>query len=97
VVVGLTRKIAAFQPPMALPDAYDQVLIDPISHPLTHWEVSGPGVVETCLCGTCSHVPRTVLEATVLEADDYLLGTPADLGCLSGALKHYFARYPAIR
>jgi NAD(P)H-dependent FMN reductase len=38
----------------------------------------------------------TVSLAEMLEADGYLLGTPANLGYISGALKHLFVRYPAI-
>lgn len=59
-----------------------QALLDAVVTGARHPEIEGVDVVV-----------RPALEATaddVLAADGYLLGTPANFGYMSGALKHFF-------
>jgi len=43
-------------------------------------------------------MPFRAVRGEMLEADGYLLGTPANLGYLSGATKHFFdtVYYPSL-
>jgi multimeric flavodoxin WrbA len=65
-------------------------MFDAVMNGATNKEIEGVDVVA-----------RPALAATavdVLEADGYLLGTPANLGYISGALKHFFDTiyYPCL-
>jgi len=67
-----------------------QALFEAVVAGATHPDIEGVEVVR-----------RAALAATatdVLEADGYLLGTPANLGSMSGALKHFFDTiyYPCL-
>ncbi len=67
-----------------------QAIFDKVVEGATTDEIEGVEVVrKAALSATASDV---------LEADGYLLGTPANLGYISGALKHFFDQiyYPCL-
>ena len=66
----------------------------------TLFETVRDGATDPQLAGV-ELVTRAALAATagdVLDADGYVLGTPANLGYISGALKHFFDQiyYPCL-
>ncbi|MDQ4006727.1 MAG: NAD(P)H-dependent oxidoreductase [Actinomycetota bacterium] len=72
------------------PSPHMQAMLESVLSGANHEEIEGVEVVA-----------RAALAATavdVLEADGYLLGTPANLGYMSGALKHFFDQvyYPVL-
>jgi multimeric flavodoxin WrbA len=72
------------------PSPSTQALFEAVVAGATHPDIEGVEVVR-----------RAALAATVtdvLDADGYLLGTPANLGSMSGALKHFFDTiyYPCL-
>jgi multimeric flavodoxin WrbA len=71
------------------PSPYTQEMFEAVVAGATDPEIEGVEVVR--------RPALTVSPVEMLEADGYLLGSPANLGYISGALKHYFDRYPANR
>ncbi|OXM49865.1 flavodoxin family protein [Amycolatopsis alba] len=72
------------------PSPSTQAMFEAVLSGANHPDVEGVDVVR-----------RPALGATVpdvLDADGYLLGTPANLGYMSGALKHFFdtVYYPCL-
>ncbi|HEY3464531.1 MAG TPA: NAD(P)H-dependent oxidoreductase [Amycolatopsis sp.] len=72
------------------PSPSTQALFEAVLAGATHPDIEGVEVVR-----------RAALAATVpdvLEADGYLVGTPANLGSMSGAVKHFFdtVYYPCL-
>ncbi|RZS36810.1 multimeric flavodoxin WrbA [Herbihabitans rhizosphaerae] len=72
----------------------------PSPHTQTMFEAVVSGATDPEITGV-EVVRRAALAATavdVLEADGYLLGTPANIGYMSGALKHFFdtVYYPCL-
>ncbi|MEV6829774.1 flavodoxin family protein [Amycolatopsis sp. NPDC051102] len=72
------------------PSPSTQALFEAVVAGATHPDIEGVEVVRRAALG--AGVPD------VLEADGYLLGTPANLGSMSGALKHFFDTiyYPCL-
>jgi multimeric flavodoxin WrbA len=70
----------------------------PHTHEMFEAVVSGAGAPEIEGVEVVRRPALTVSATDVLEADGYLLGSPANLGYMSGALKHAFdvIYYPCL-
>ncbi len=71
------------------PSPFMQAMFEAVLAGATDPEIEGVKVVR--------RPALTVSPTDMLEADGYLLGTPANLGYISGALKHLSCDNPAIR
>ena len=71
------------------PSPHCQAMFEAVVAGATDPEIEGVEVVR--------RAALSVTVSDVLEADGYLLGTPANLGYISGALKHLSCDNPAIR
>jgi NAD(P)H-dependent FMN reductase len=72
------------------PSPATHTLLDAVRSGAAHPEIEGVDVVVRPALGASA--------TDVLHADGYLLGTPANLGYMSGALKHFFDQvyYPCL-
>jgi multimeric flavodoxin WrbA len=72
------------------PSPYCQAMFEAVLAGATDPEIDGVDVVR--------RPALTVSPADMLAADGYLLGSPANLGYMSGALKHFFDQvyYPCL-
>ena len=72
------------------PSPATHTLLEAVREGATNSEIEGVDVVV--------RPALTAAAADVLDADGYLLGTPANLGYMSGALKHFFDQiyYPCL-
>ncbi|MGE5292862.1 MAG: flavodoxin family protein [Micromonosporaceae bacterium] len=70
----------------------------PVMRELFEAVLSGASTDEISGVEVIARPALTAAAADVLEADGYLLGTPANIGYMSGALKHFFdgIYYPCL-
>lgn len=71
------------------PSPYCQAMFEAVLSGATDPEIEGVEVVR--------RAALSVSSADFLAADGYLLGSPANLGYISGALKHFSCEYPSSR
>jgi multimeric flavodoxin WrbA len=71
------------------PSPYCQAMFEAVISGATDPEIEGVDVVR--------RAALSVSASDFLDADGYVLGSPANLGYISGALKHLSCDNPAIR